>query len=650
LLNPVEALLALPNGDLLVGGVFETAGGISSPGVARWDGQAWHGLLGGVTFTSTAPGWVFALALLPNQDVAIGGQFELANGQFVNNVARWNGSSFQGFSFGMPSLGSRVQSLVIDGTGSLLAAGQFQFAGTTLANGIARWDGAAWQSYGLGAGSMVPAVLGLPNGEVLAGGGFAGPGMRRWNGSAWVVPRAGYLGRAQPLLRLRDGRLLVGGDYRSPAQPGPESLAMFDGTTWSSVGGGVAGVPLTAVELDHGDLVVAGLFSQAGGVPVSNIARWSGGQWSPLGGLGTNGIISRILRLPNGDLLAVGSFSTIGGVAATYLARWDGVAWTPFAAAPNSLVTDAVVEPDGAVVVTGAFTQIGGQPLSRIARWRAGVWSPLGSGLGGSTSSVIGNFLVRLRDGALVVLGSFETAGGVAAPGLARWDGSQWSALGRSPTMTIRAIAGLPDGDLVVAGQGGENTLLRWDGQNWSVLTSATFEDDGTAAVASLLVASTGDVWAGGNFETFGGLATASLVKLAPSCPAGVVATPSACTSPVAAALAADELPWVGGGGATVATGLPLAAFAFVVTGTTPASLPLAAVFTTAQPGCALQVAPDVVTLALSVGGSVRTAFTVPNSVTFAGFVLHQQVVALDLAPGNPVTATNALAITVGAL
>lgn len=40
----VSALAVLPNGDLVAGGEFDIAGGVSANKIARWDGTAWYGM------------------------------------------------------------------------------------------------------------------------------------------------------------------------------------------------------------------------------------------------------------------------------------------------------------------------------------------------------------------------------------------------------------------------------------------------------------------------------------------------------------------------------------------------------------------------------------------------------------------------------
>ena len=62
-------------------------------------------------------------------------------------------------------------------------------------------------------------------------------------------------------------------------------------------------------------------------------------------------------------------------------------------------------------------------------------------------------------------------------------------------------------------------------------------------------------------------------------------------------------------------------------------------------------VSPVLLDLYLTTAGSLQTQITIPNSVTLAGQMLHQQVVPVELdLLGNiaAVTSTNALTLTIG--
>ena len=92
---------------------------------------------------------------------------------------------------------------------------------------------------------------------------------------------------------------------------------------------------------------------------------------------------------------------------------------------------------------------------------------------------------------ALYAGGSFTNAGGVAAPSIAKWDGTQWAGFGGTDCI-VNALAVFDDGTgpaLYAAGfftsvDGKPGSLVaRWDGTSWSALASGT---SGTASALAV--------------------------------------------------------------------------------------------------------------------------------------------------------------------
>lgn len=79
--------------------------------------------------------------------------------------------------------------------------------------------------------------------------------------------------------------------------------------------------------------------------------------------------------------------------------------------------------------VGGNFTQAGPISANYVARWDGRSWHALGLGVSGGSYTIV-YALLNDGHGNLYVGGSFETAGGITAHNIAKWDGSTWSALG----------------------------------------------------------------------------------------------------------------------------------------------------------------------------------------------------------------------------
>ena len=142
---------------------------------------------------------------------------------------------------------------------------------------------------------------------------------------------------------------------------------------------------------------------------------------------------------PDGSLYAGGRFTAAGGGSANHIARWDGAAWHPLGSgmnggSPNQFVDvrALAVGPDGSLYAGGLFDTAGGVLANGIARWDGAAWHPLGSGMGGlaEPNDPTVYALAFGPDGSLYAGGKFTEAGGAAANYIARWDGATWHPLG----------------------------------------------------------------------------------------------------------------------------------------------------------------------------------------------------------------------------
>jgi len=122
--------------------------------------------------------------------------------------------------------------------------------------------------------------------------------------------------------------------------------------------------------------------------------------------------------------------------------------------------------------------------------------------------------------------GLFTSAGGVAATNIARWDGTNWLALGRSVTGSSGLVKTLAtDGTNLYVGGSFTNAggimvscIARWDGASWTSLGSglAQLAIGGTGPIAgtgAALVFNGNDLYAGGMFVTAGGKVSSGIAR-----------------------------------------------------------------------------------------------------------------------------------------
>ena len=209
------------------------------------------------------------------------------------------------------------------------------------------------------------------------------------------------------------------------------------------------------------------------------------------------------LEVRDQDRLAV----VVADAGATYPLRIDptfsDANWVSMGAGglgADSAIYTTVVDGSGNVYVSGYFTQIGSVLANGIAKWDGTNWSALGSGGTGIAAMAVSGTTVYVG-------GNFGTMGGTAAWYIAKWDGTNWSAF---PTPAVGgyvyalAVSGTNlyvGGAFTYAGGLPMNHIARWDGSTWSALGAGVNDTVfGFAFSGSTL-------YVGGNFTTAGGAA-----------------------------------------------------------------------------------------------------------------------------------------------
>jgi hypothetical protein len=172
------AMTPAADGSTLVAILDSTPGLGLRTRVLRWDGAAL------VPTALAVDGQLQQLVELPNGDLILAGLFVVAGNQ--ETLLRWDGQQVQLIP-GAPTEAGLT--LALAANGDLLVGGGFQSQGWR----VARWDGATWQLFGTPLSGGILAVDLLPNGDVVvgervaaAGGGFSTL-IKRWDGTQWVL-------------------------------------------------------------------------------------------------------------------------------------------------------------------------------------------------------------------------------------------------------------------------------------------------------------------------------------------------------------------------------------------------------------------------------------------------------------------------------
>jgi hypothetical protein len=217
----IYTLAVAPNGDLYAGGqITLEANRAPFPMVARWDGRAWS-RVGGFTAVenpchgSGNAGEVYALTVTPTGELYAGGVFSAVDGVRAHNLARWDGTAWHavGDSSAL-NLGCQVRALALAPDGDLYVGGEFENSSPISAHNLARWDGRSWHAVGAGLNGPVQALAYASGNRLLVGGSFTAFGNSSEAASHFAVldPAA-----CQPMGRstVRDSRV---GAKRVPAR------------------------------------------------------------------------------------------------------------------------------------------------------------------------------------------------------------------------------------------------------------------------------------------------------------------------------------------------------------------------------------------------------------------------------------------------
>ncbi|MBX9738292.1 MAG: immunoglobulin domain-containing protein [Phycisphaerales bacterium] len=240
--NWVLASALLPSGDLVAGGTFTTGGNVTLNCIGRLTFGGWRALQSGDPSTIGTNNSVLALAVLPDGDLLAGGLFTSAGGVSGRNyVARVNPVSGIWTGLGVGT-GGTVRALALLPDGTAIVGGDFTSAGGVPGrNYIARVNPTtgAWSSVGAGTNGPVNALAVLLDGTVIVGGSFTSaggvsgrnniarytPGINAW--SSLGGAGFGVNNTVRALKVLPGGDVIVGGDFTTADGQPANRLARY---------------------------------------------------------------------------------------------------------------------------------------------------------------------------------------------------------------------------------------------------------------------------------------------------------------------------------------------------------------------------------------------------------------------------------------
>ncbi len=395
--NKLFSLDVLSNGNIAVGGEFYQFNGENANRVALLDSNG--ALVETLRHETGANNVVYALTLLPDGKMLVGGRFSHYNGSLVGKLTKLNqnGSLDNSFSIG-EGFDDDVYGITVQTDGKILVAGGFTKYNTESHRRLVRLlpNGSLDPAFQIGTGFNFPVyeTIVQPDGKILVAGFFTSfkgqptgriirlnaDGSRDNSFNIGV----GFDNYARVMHRLSDGSILVGGAFTAyQNQPYSRIIRLLaDGSADPSFnpGAGFDSEVRRIIEMGDGKLVIGGEFTTFNNVPRRGIVRLL-----PDGaidnsfevGTGFSGQVLELQSDSRGRIVVVGTMSQYNGKSLANIARLqpDGSLDTEYfsGSSVGGSVHVIAIQPDDNVIFGGGFDRVGTNYRANIARLLAGV-------------------------------------------------------------------------------------------------------------------------------------------------------------------------------------------------------------------------------------------------------------------------------------
>ena len=344
---------------------------------------------------------VHALALQPNGQFYIGGDFTIVNRQVRTRLARLNADGTLDPTFGIDySIDGQVRAIDSYEDGRIVISGGFTAINGFPSKFLARISGGGTvdNTFNIGSGADNPifAVKTVAVGaetRVLIGGSFsvfngvARRGIARVSedGRADLSfdPGSGVNGTVTVIEVQRDGKILIGGEFTAVDGVPRINVARLnaDGSLDRTFDAGLgADGSVRAISIQSDDrILVGGLFTSVSSVDRHRIVRiFPDGTLDPSfdPGSGAAGGVYAIDTQLDGKIIVAGDFLSFNGIPAGRIIRLnpDGTIDPSinFGFGANAFIGAVAVQPDRRILIGGGFTEIDGLPRNRFARLYGG--------------------------------------------------------------------------------------------------------------------------------------------------------------------------------------------------------------------------------------------------------------------------------------
>jgi hypothetical protein len=340
------------------------------------------------------------------------------------------------------------------------------------------------------------------NGSVYMNGSYSkigddsASGIVRWKGSSLEKLKSGWA----PYTMLVTADETVYGGVRQDTAGGrpPHKVVKWSGSGWADVGQGLAG-EISSIALDSAGAIVVALKIRSLYDYTYDIMKWDGTAWSSLGWR-SGGPIKKLCVGPDGTLYVAGNFG--GGFAQYGKGTWysGGVSKvTGYSGPPPPYVYDIKFAKNGTMFIAGDFNRIGSASIGGVAAFSGNAWVQVGQALG--TAYAL----------------AFDSSGNLYAScgSVCKLTNNKWEWIGRTSTYEW-VFALTVDGQNNVWAGGYFDSLggvslwnfAYWDGVNWNTPLPAM-----ESPIRAFAADSKGNLYAGGSFTLAGGKGVSHVAK-----------------------------------------------------------------------------------------------------------------------------------------
>ncbi len=228
-----------------------------------------------------------------------------------------------------------------------------------------------------------------------------------------------------------------------------------------------------------GNIYATGFFTTICGQSSDYIARWNNGTWEPSSfEISDPGHSLRVID----DLLYIAKYEE--SIDSNWVYTYDGIdlekmgtgvyltTASSFSELPN--IYD-IIEYNGEIYACGEFDRVGTEEISGIMKWNGSNWEDVGGGLTDNIQNsppVLFPHAMHVFNGDLYVAGNFRNAGGIEVNGIAKWNGTEWSAMANGFNGTVYSVSDFngelyAGGSFTMSGNTELNRIAKWNGTDW---------------------------------------------------------------------------------------------------------------------------------------------------------------------------------------